>query len=302
VGLEMAKILYEWNDLHAAEGRLLDGLELLNRGGISESFGSGDALLAQIKQALGDQEGARAAARQAVRIAQRENTPRLVGLTSAYQARVWLAQGQLDPAARWAEGYRQTGKTEYLREFEDLTLARVLLAQGHSSEALALLATLLAPARAAGRMNAVVEIQVLRALALPAIDDALDALGQALSLAEPEGYVRRFVDEGEPMRALLRQAAARGIAPRYVSQLLAAFSPGGTRAPQPLIEPLTDREMEVLGLLAEDLSNPEIGRRLFISLPTVKSHTRTIYGKLSVHSREEAVARARALGLLPTPQ
>ena len=105
------------------------------------------------------------------------------------------------------------------------------------------------------------------------------------------------------MRALLKQAAARAVAPRYVGRLLAAFGPSGepvSPAPQPLIEPLTGRELQVLHLLAADLPNREIGRRLFISLPTVKSHTRTIYGKLGVHSRQEAVARARALGILPT--
>lgn len=305
VGLETAKILYEWDDLHTAERHLVEGLELLSQGGISESFGSGHAVLAQIKQALGDREGALAAAQQAVRITQRENVPRLIGLTRAYQVRVWLAQGQIDLASRWAHDYRQAGRTEYLREFEDLTLARVLLAEGRSAEALALLDARLLPAEAAGRMSAVIEIQALRALALPATDEALNALQQALSLAEPEGYVRLFLDLGEPMRALLKRAAARGIVPQYVSRLLAAFEPArkvdDARAPQPLVEPLTGRELDVLRLLAEDLSNLEIGRRLFISVPTVKSHTRSIYGKLGVHSREEAVARVRALGILPTP-
>jgi LuxR family transcriptional regulator, maltose regulon positive regulatory protein len=119
-----------------------------------------------------------------------------VGLTTAYRARIRLLQGRLDLAAAWADEYRQAGETEYLREFEDLTLARVLLAQSRSAEALALLDARLAPARAAGRLNAVIEIQALRALALPAADEALGALAEALSLAEPEGYVRRFVDEG----------------------------------------------------------------------------------------------------------
>jgi LuxR family maltose regulon positive regulatory protein len=302
VGLEMGRILYEWNDLPAAERHLLDGLELLSQGGISESFGSGHAVLALIKQALGDHEGAGAAAQQAIRIAQRENVPRLVGLTSAYQARIWLAQGRLDLALRWAEDYRQAAETEYLRESEDLTLARTLLAEGQSVAALSLLDTLLAPARAAGRMAAVIEIQALRALALPTPDEALHALQGALGLAEPEGYVRLFVDAGEPMQALLKQAAVRGMAPHYVSRLLAAFGPShpvAARVPQPLVEPLTDRELEVLRLLAEDLSNQEIGRRLFISLPTVKSHTRNIYGKLGVRSRAEAVDQAQALGILP---
>jgi LuxR family maltose regulon positive regulatory protein len=153
-------------------------------------------------------------------------------------------------------------------------------------------------------MGAVLEIQALRALALPVPGEGLAALRVALGLAEPEGYVRVFVAEGEPMRTRLKLAAARGIAPTYTGRLLAAFAPSegpATRARQPLVEPLTERELEVLRLLAGELSNAEIGRRLFVSLPTVKSHTRTIYGKLGVHSRAEAVARARALGILPAP-
>ena len=303
VDLEMSKVLYEWNDLGAAERHLLEGLELLSESGISESFGSGHAVLAQIRQALSDEEGARSAALQAVQIAQRDNVPRLAGLTLAYQARVWLAQGQVDLAARWADDYRQQGETEYLREFEDLTLARVLLAQGNPADALARLDERLAGARAAGRANAVIEMQILRALAAPDQSKAMEALGQALRLGEPEGYVRQFLDAGEPARRLLQQAAVRGIAPRYTARLLAAFgpAPGAQRAAaQPLVEPLSTRELEVLYLLAEDLSNREIGRRLFISLPTVKSHTRNIYDKLGVHDRKEAVARARALNLLPS--
>ena len=303
VRLETGKILFEWNDLHAAERHLLEGLALLSQAGISESFGNGHALLALIRQALADHDGALAAAQQAVQIAQRANIPRLISLTSAYQARVWLAQRQIDLAGRWAEEYRQAGETEYLREFEDLTLARVLLAGGQPAKAVAVLEACLSPARDAGRIGAVIEIQALRALALPAPDQTLDALQQALNLAEPEGYVRLFLDAGEPMQALLKRAAARGIVPQYVSRLLAAFGPSGltaARAPQPLVEPLTGRELEVLHLLAEDLSNREIGRRLFISLPTVKSHTRNIYGKLGVQNRKEAVARAQALGILPT--
>ena len=198
------------------------------------------------------------------------------------------------------------GETEYVREFEDLTLARVLLAEDRPSQALALLDPMLAAAGAAGRRGAVIEIHALRALARHALDEpeeALEEIEQALALAEPEGYLRLFVDMGQPMAALLKAAGSRGVAPHYVGRLLAAFAPAGQAEPaaerQPLVEPLTDRELEVLELLAEGLSNREIGRRLFVSLPTVKSHTGSIYGKLGVHSREQAVARARALAILP---
>lgn len=302
VALEVARIAYERNDLVTAQRRLAEGLELLVQSGISESYGSGHALLARVYQALGDGDGALAAAREALQIAEHENIPRVVGLAAANLARIQLAQGQLDLALRWADQYRESGETEYLREFEDLTRARVLLADGHPLEALTLLDALLASSRQACRLGTVIEIQLLRAVMLPAPDEALQALREALALAEPEGIVRPFVEQGDAMRDLLREAAKRGVAPRYAGQLLTSFRASGesvARAPQPLAEPLTDRELEVLSLLAEGLANREIGQRLFISLPTVKSHTRNLYDKLGVHGRAAAVMRARALGLLP---
>jgi LuxR family maltose regulon positive regulatory protein len=198
------------------------------------------------------------------------------------------------------------GETEVLREFEDLTLARVLLAQDASAEALALLQKLLPQAEDDGRVGRAIEMHALEALALQMLGEgerALDGLARALGLAEPEGYVRLFVEAGEPMVALLQKAAARGIAPAYVTGLLGAFGPSAhasvTSSAQPLAEPLTERELQVLHLIAEGLTNPEIAQRLFISLPTVKSHARNIYGKLGVHRRRQAVAQARALGILP---
>jgi LuxR family maltose regulon positive regulatory protein len=308
VGLERGKILYEQNDLEAAEGDLVEGLELLSRGGIAENFGTGHALLARIQQAKGDSAAALVMTQKAVETAHQGGIQRLAVLASAYQARIWLAQGDLEQAARWAVGYRGSGDTEYLRVFEDLTLARVLLADGQSAEALELLRNLLSLAKADGRMGHVLEILTLQALVRATAGDttgALQDLERALALGEPEGYVRVFVDEGEPMAALLRQAALRGITPQYVRKLLAALAPERGALdeepppPQPLVEPLTERELEVLHLLAERLTNPEIAQRLFISLPTVKSHTSSIYGKLGVHDRRKAVTQARALGILP---
>ncbi len=313
-GLVRAKILYEWNDLPAAERHVSQGLEILSRGGITETFGTGHARLAQIKQARGDSAGALAEVQRAVEFAQRSKIRRLSILASAYRARIWLAQGELDLATRWADDYRQIGETEYLREFEDLTLARVLLAQAKPSDALTLLDTLMSPAEAAGRMGPVIEILALRGLAHQAVGDSSGALGameRALKLAEPEGYVRVFIDEGAPMARLLHEAAQQGIAPEYTARLLAAFELEAVAVAAPttdhkpamfkpsiLIEPLTDREMEVLHLLADGLSNREIARKLFLSPHTVRTHTYNIYGKLGVHSRMQAVARARELGLL----
>ena len=308
-GLERAKISYEWNDLEAAERNVLEGLELLRRGGIGEHFGNMHAVLAQIRQAQGDRAGARSAILEAVQITESARIRRLSIQALAYQTRIWLAQGELELARRWARDYGQTGETEYLREFEDLTLVRVMLAEDQPAEALALLDSLLRGAVAAGRGGRVIEVLALRSLARQAQGQttrALDDLARALELAEPESFVRTFVDEGDPMATLLRQAASQGIAPAYASRLLSAFRASESRGPtglslpvQPLVEPLSKRELEVLDLLAEGLTNAEIAQRLVVSVPTVKSHTRSIYGKLGVHSRKQAVAQSRKLGILP---
>jgi LuxR family maltose regulon positive regulatory protein len=311
-GLEMGKLLYEWNDLDAAERHAREGIEALERGGIAGSFGTGHAVLAQILRARGDDSGALDASEEAVRAAAESGVPRLEGLAAAYQAQIWLALGHLDQASAWAEDYRQVGATEHLRIVEDLALARVLLARDQLEETRALLDSLLPPAETQGRWGHAIEVLILRALALDALGDtatALENLDRALALGEPEGYIRLFVDEGRPLAALLRQAAGRGPAASYARKLLSAIAAskppaGDDAAPspeapvQPLIEPLTARELEVLQLLAEGLSNREIAQRLVVSLPTVKSHTRNIYGKLSVHSRRQAVAHARDLGIL----
>jgi len=156
-----------------------------------------------------------------------------------------------------------------------------------------------------------IEILLLQAMTFHARSDTTRALGKlehAFKLAEPEGFVRIFVDEGPPMAHLLYEALSRGIAPDYVRRLLAAFpatepeqtAPSKTPAPKSdLIEPLSERELEVLQLIAEGLTNPEIASRLYLSLNTVKVHTRNINGKLGVHNRTQAVARARVLGILP---
>jgi len=212
----------------------------------------------------------------------------------------------------------------YRLEYEDLVLARVLIAQGERDPAgeqlptaLSLLERLLAAAESGGRMGSAIEIHILRALALRALSEstsALAALERALLLAEPEGYVRVFVDEGALMAALLQEAHRRGIAPDYVATLLAAFGKdeGGrlkdeaTSAPlhpssfipQPLVEPLTDRELEVLRLMAAGRSNTEIAQALVVAVSTIKTHVNRIFGKLGVTSRTQAVARAQELHLL----
>jgi LuxR family maltose regulon positive regulatory protein len=196
------------------------------------------------------------------------------------------------------------------------------LGQGDPGKALALLEPLRQQAEDKDWQDERLKVMVLQALALHAgtqrshgkEDPAVQLLGETLALAQPEGFVRIFVDEGPPMAHLLYEAATRGIAPDYVRRLLAAFPlarpepavesektvPSPTQVPRSaLIEPLSEREIEVLQLIAEGLTNQEIASRLFLSQHTIKAHTRNIYGKLDVHSRTEAVARGRALGILP---
>jgi len=176
-------------------------------------------------------------------------------------------------------------------------------------EAMGLLERLQKAADEGGRMGSVIEILVLQALAHEAQDNippALAPLERALTLAEPEGYVRIFVDEGRPMAQLLSEAATHGIMLGYLGKLLAAFEAekqkseeGSHRFPtESVVEPLSQRELEVLRLIAQGLSNREISQRLFLALSTVKGHNRIIFSKLMVQRRTEAVARARELGLL----
>jgi LuxR family maltose regulon positive regulatory protein len=200
----------------------------------------------------------------------------------------------------------------HFRKYEYLVLSRLLLAQDQPAEALALLESLLSVIEARQRNDLVIDIQILKALAFQQQDnihEAMHALERALSLAQPGGHVSIFTDEGEPMARLVRHAAARGIRPPYVGKLLAALDasaegedPQSAGRPhpgtQPLVEPISDRELEVLQLLGAGLSNPEIAEELIISVHTVRSHVKNIYGKLNVHKRWDAVQRARELGLL----
>jgi LuxR family maltose regulon positive regulatory protein len=230
----------------------------------------------------------------------------------------------LGEALGWAreQGLSAEDNLSYLREFEHITLARILLARYRSDrtdsairEAIGYLERLLQAAQEGGRMGSAIEILVLQALAhqMPGdISAALAPLERALTLAEPEGYFRIFLDEGASMEQLLREAAGRGILPDYAGKLLSAFEAEGQTsvasagesplptppASQPLIEPLSQRELEVLRLFKTDLSGPEIARELMIALSTVRTHTKSIYSKLNVNNRRAAVKRAEELNLI----
>ncbi len=317
----LGELSYQWNDLAAAARYLTQGLELAAGWGEVGAM-DGYLSLAHVRQAEGDPEGAQEALNRARRVALRTDlTDSDDVLVAAQQAQLWLARGDLAAAVRWLEERGLTVETALAelrtrvgdsfyrsrrrRTVEYATLARALLAQGRPAEALAVLEPLLAIAERWGMSERVIRFQVLAALAFYAQDDlarALAALERALALAEPGGYVRLFLDEGQPMARLLYRAAERGIAPAYTGRLLAAF-PTTEPLPAPsqaqLVEPLSERELDVLRLIAEGLSNQEIAQRLFISLRTVKWHSGNIYGKLGVQSRTQAVAKARSMGLLP---
>jgi LuxR family maltose regulon positive regulatory protein len=265
---------------------------------------------AGIKEAQGDLTGALDLLDEAERLYVRTPLPDVRPI-AALKARGWVRQGKLTEALGWAreQGLSAEDDLSYLREFEHITLARALLARARNErtersidEAIGLLERLLQAAEEGDRTGSVIEILVLQALAHQVRGDIPAALGpleRSLTLAEPEGYVRIFVDEGPHMTVLLEAAAEHRIALNYVSQLLTASgeTEDRTTARQDLIEPLSQRELEVLRLLGTDLSGPEIAGELVVSLNTVRTHTKNIYAKLGVSNRRAAVRRAEELGL-----
>lgn len=316
----MSEISRESNDLRAATQHLLRSREQGEHTEFPQNPYRRRVAMARVQEAHGDLDGAIGLLEEAERLYVSDFYPN-VRPVAALKTRVWIKQGRLDDALGWAraQGLSAQDDLSYLREFEHITLARVLLAcaqrerAGRSiDEAIGLLQRLLLAAEAGERTGRVIEILVLQALAhrmQGAIPAALVPLSRALTLAEPEGYVRVFVDEGQPMARLLREAADRGIMPDYIDRLLAAYeaeqqtstgtSPLGTSsAAQPLVEPLSQRELDVLRLLKTELSGPEIARELIVSLSTLRTHTKNIYAKLAVNNRRAAVRRATELDLL----
>jgi LuxR family maltose regulon positive regulatory protein len=316
----MGKLLREWNELDAATEHLKEGIELGERGGNVEIVLDGHVTLARTRRSLGDWVGAADALETAKRLAQKHDVGDWVARVKAWQARLGAAQNDRWTVALWLEecGLSVEDELSYPREFEHITLARMLIARGEYDEASGLLERLLKETEAAGRGGRVVEILMLKALVLQTRNDkpnAIAVLRRALTLAEPEGYVRTFADEGEPMVSLLKGLvkrrtarppdAERDVSLEYVSKLLEALevrAPGaGARtreAASPLADPISERELEVLRLLDSDLSHREIAAKLFVSLDTVKSHTKHLYRKLGVRARHQAVARAKEFGLI----
>ncbi len=302
--LGLARIAYEWNDLDAAEQHAQQSIQLARQSENTDRVVAYEAFLARLKLARGDGASAAAVLAEADQSVRQHNFVYRMSEVAAAQVLTLLHQGNLAAAAHLAETY-------------DLPLsqARVHLAQEDPSAALAVLVPFRQQMEAKGWQDERLKAMVLQAVALHAQgekDQAAQVLGDALALAETGGFIRIFVDEGAPMARLLSEASAQGVMPDYGAKLLAAFEaeeqadedkPYLLPAPltQPLSEPLSQRELEVLQLIAQGFSNREIGERLFLALDTVKGHNRRIFGKLQVQRRTEAIARARELDLLSPP-
>ncbi|HSJ54733.1 MAG TPA: LuxR C-terminal-related transcriptional regulator [Anaerolineae bacterium] len=326
VQVGLADLLYERNELDAALAHVEQGLALLPWWGKPDDSILAYLTLTRIQHARADEGGALEAVEKAIHLVQTGGVfPEAGRAAEAARVRLWLAQGDLHTADLWAAS--QAGCLDAGLRFENelahLALVRVWLAQNRPHKAVALLPHLEEAARSAGRMGRVIEILLLQALAQHQVGDteqALLALTECLALAEPQGYVRLFLDEGRPMQMLLALWLAhagtsplRGYAVRLLSYLVetngsaAAFGQAAGHRVEPEVrpatgmplEPLSQRELEVLHLISLGSTNREIARQLIVAPGTVKAHTASIYRKLDVANRTEAVARARQLGILP---
>lgn len=314
---ELGSLLYEWNELDEAEAHLQKTIVLSNRGAGLRNTGRGYFGLAQIYQARGKFEQAFDALRQIEQLVQQLNLGFPQTMVQAGYVHLWIARGQLEPVAAWVQSrnLEMEDRPDKSYEVENITLARALLALGNLEAAGDLLARLYRVAHQSYGDVGAIKIYILQAVLLQAqnnMPQALDALEQALLLAQPEGYIRSFVDEGDAVAALLlkyldarQPRPGSSPDPAYINKLLHAFginaaalSDSSAAASQPLPDPLTGRELEVLQLIAAGMSNQEIAGKLVVAKSTLKTHIKHIYGKLNARNRLEAVARAKELELL----
>ncbi len=320
--LIQAKTAYHRNELAEAERLNREAIELLERGGIIHQLPQAYALLAFTLQTRGDIEGANVTIQVALKRAIESSAARDISLVNAYQARIWLAQHDYLRAFPWADKYRTTARPDYQRLFEDLTLVRCLLVNAQPEEALSRLDALLGQVKSSGQISRAIEILSLRAMILQSLGSqvkAMDILGQSLFLAEGEGIIRIFLNEGEAMQLMvlaLREQMLGQVEMRegerfnrllaFMGKILAAFPQipayRSQALPEGQSEPLNPREEAVLGMLAKGLSSREISQKLFLSANTLRAYTVSLFNKLGVNTRSDAVARARQSGLLPPGQ
>ena len=310
--LGLSELHREWNDLASGTSHL-DAIRkrettVVHKGNLQRWC----VAMARVREAQGDMDAALELLGDAEKHERRDPLPRTRPI-AAMKARIHIARGNIEAAIAWerTSGVTVNDTPSYLREFELLTLARLRMAQPKSMADVTIpfLERLQTTARIGGRTGSVIEVLVMTSLAQHAVGNvrgALDALAEALTLAEPEGFLRVFLDEGSRMRELLRTATARGLAGAYTRRVLAAFE-----APSPRVEPaivstgatspkqaLTTRELEILRLIAAGLRNAEIAEHLQISPATVKRHIANTYSKLGVEHRTEALARAAEMKIL----
>lgn len=312
----LADILREWDDLDSALAHLDEGIRIGQPAKMVDAVTSGYAVLARVYLSLGNTEKAMKAYKTAERMAR--DIPDLGSETKTFLlasgVHLLLAQNQIPEATRIVHrsGFDVNDEITFFNVFGYIALVRVLIYSGREnidlkylSDAQSLMARILDIAKPVGYMQVVIEILVYQALAYKAqglIDQALASLKEAIILAEPEGYIRTFIDEGAPMKDLLSQVGSSGVAKDYVGKLLTLFDqddPSKTfLSSHPLTDPLSDRELDVLKLLATELSGPEIADELMVSLNTMRTHTKNIYSKLGVNNRRTAVRQAKELKLL----
>jgi LuxR family maltose regulon positive regulatory protein len=312
----LSELDYEVGDLEAAKRHLETAAAFDERASLTESRYRWFVAMGRVAEAEGDPERALNFLDQAEKVYLRGFFPDVRPI-AAMKARVRIALGALSQAADWARdrGVAATDEVSYLREFDHLTLVRLLIARHREhpdpdalGQAVRLLARLREAAETSGRGGSLVEIQMLIALAQDAQgqrQQALQSLGQAWAqMPEPDGYARLFLDEGDPMAELLRDAGQRGLAGDHARRLLSLDVSGDVDAPDSghpaasSAEPLSERERQVLRLLDSELTGPQIARELFVTLNTLRSHTKRIFTKLEVTNRRAAVRRARERGLL----
>ena len=294
--LGLARVLYEWDDLDGAERHAQLSLQLARQyDRVIDRFVLAEVFLARLKLARDDVAGAAEVLARTWQAVRQGNFAQRIPEVAAAQVLVLIRQGNLTAAGELAQTHALP-----------LSQARVHLARDNPAAALAVLEPIRQRVDAADWRDERLKVRVLQALAHHMRGDrdpAGRALSDALALAAPDGFVRTFLDEGPGMARLLADASARGVMADYAGKLSAAFKVGASQPtalqPAELIDPLTERELEVLRLIAEGRSNREIGERLFLAVITIKGHNQNIFGKLQVKNRTEAVARARALGLLP---
>jgi LuxR family maltose regulon positive regulatory protein len=307
---ELGLIEYEWNNLERAQELFLDAVTVAKPWGFWEALTPGYFGLARVRSVVGNVQGAFDALTELETLG--ENNPSLV-MPVVKSSRVLLKvlEGDFDAGLEWAEaaGIGVGDEISYASEGDYLLLARILISAERWSEAEGLIDRLLPGVESGERYGRLIELFILKALSLEGQGDeeaAFDSLSRALELGEDKGYVRIFLDEGTAMQALLGRALSRGISREYVRGLVKAFEVGdagylstarSTPIP-PLIEPLSDREVEVLRLLRTELSGPEIAQELSIALSTMRTHTQSIYSKLGVANRRSAVRKAEEFNLL----